>query len=206
MRTSIILSTFLILAIASCDRPVRPAQQQQQHQQAATPKALDDNSAAYDIISKGRGGDLVESLYDELICKNSDLKSLEDKLKALRTGRHDSVKVFNRFNDKNEIYYNAADQHVEGIKDSVLRDKIKVLVAGSLKKYQGLTAGHNELLKAIETKNLTLADLYTVLKVVKTLQVMETYQRDNLPSAKPLKGYIHNQNEALKLVDTLTKE
>lgn len=203
MRTSIILSTVLLLAIASCDRP---AQQQQQHQQPATPKALNDKSASYDVISKGRGEDLVESLYDELVSESPDLKLLEDKLKALRAGLHDSVEVFNRFNDKNEIYYNAADQHVEGIKDSVLRDKIKVLVAGSLKKYQGLTSGHNELLKAIEAKNLTLADLHTVLKVVRTLQVMETYQHDNLPSAKPLKGYIHNQNEALKLVDTLAKK
>jgi len=206
MRTAIILSTFLMLATASCDRPARRAQQQQQHQQATTPKALDDNNAAYDIISKGRGDDLVESLYDEQVSKNPDLKLLEDKLKALQAGRHDSVEAFNRFNDKNDIYYNVAGQHVEGIKDSVLRDKIKVLVAGSLKKYQGLTAGHNELLKAIEAKNLTLADLHTVLKVVRTLQVMETYQQDNLPSAKPLKGYIYSQNQALKLVDTLVKK
>lgn len=202
MRIAIILSTFLLLAIASCDSPdIR-----EQHQQPATPKALDDKSASYDIISKGRGEDLVESLYDEQVSKNPDLKLLEDKLETLRASQRDSAKVFTRFNDKNEIYYDAASQHVEGIKDSVLRNKIKVLVTGSLKKYQGLTAGHNELLKTIDTKNLTLADLHTVLKIVRTLPLIEKYQQDNLPSTKPLKGFIHDQNEALKLMDTLAKK
>jgi len=201
MRTTIILSTFLLFTIASCDSPAR-----QEHQQPATPKALDDNSADYDIISKGRREDMVESLYDEQVGKNADLKLLEDKLDALRAGWNDSVQAFNRFNDKNKIYYNVASEHIEGIKDSVLRDKIKVLVAGSLKKYQSLTAGHNELLKTIDTQNLTLADLHTVLKIVRTLPLIEKYQQDNLPSTKPLKAFIHNQNKALKLVDTLVKQ
>lgn len=201
MRTTIILSTFLLLTLASCDSPTR-----QEHQQPATPKALDDKSAAYDIISKGRNEDLVESLYDEQVGKNTDLKLLEDKLGALRAGQNDSVQTFNRFNDKNRIYYNVAGEYVEGIKDSILRDKIKVLVTGSLKKYQSLTAGHNELLKTIDTQNLTLADLHTVLKIVRTLPLIEKYQQDNLPSTKPLKGFIHNQNEALKLADTLVKK
>jgi len=201
MRTSIILSTVLILAIASCDSP-----DTREQQQPTTPKALDDKSSSYDIISKKRGSDLLESLYSELVSKNADLKLLENKLDTLDASQNDSANVFYKFNNKNEAYYNAASRHVEGIKDSVLRDKIKVLVSGSLKKYQGLTAGHNELLKTIDTQNLTLADLHTVLKVVRTLPLIEKYQQDNLPSTKPLKGFIHKQNEALKLVDTLTKE
>lgn len=202
MRTSIILSTFLMLPIASCDSPAR----QEQQQQPATPKALEDHNASYDLVSKKRGDNLLESLYDELVSKNADLKLLEDKLDTLRASQHDSTIVFDRFNGKNEVYYNIARLNIEGIKDSVLRDKMKMLVAGSLKKYQSQTANHNELLKAIADKNLTLDDLYTILKITRTLPVIEKYQQDNLPSAKPLKGFIHKQEEALKLVDTLAKK
>jgi len=201
MRTAIILSTFLMLAILSCNSP-----DTREHQQPAMPKALEDQGDAYDIIPKRRAAELLESLYSELVSKNADLKLLEDKLDTLDASQNDSAKVFYKFNNKNEAYYNAASRHVEEIKDSVLRDKIKVLVAGSLKKYQSLTAGHNELLKTIDTQSLTLADLHTVLKIVRTLPLIEKYQQDNLPSAKPLKGYINNQNEALKLVDTLAKK
>ncbi|HUR10165.1 MAG TPA: hypothetical protein VM012_02280, partial [Flavitalea sp.] len=92
------------------------------------------------------------------------------------------------------------------IKDSLLRDKMKVLIANNLSKYKSSTTRHNELLKIIESKNLTIYDLHNILKIVKTLPLIEKYQRDNLPNTKSLEGYIKRQEETIKLADTLTKK
>ncbi|MDO9375189.1 MAG: hypothetical protein Q7T76_12270, partial [Ferruginibacter sp.] len=52
-----------------------------------TPKALEDKSFSSEIISKRSYDDLVESLYNELVSKNIDLKTLEDKIGELNNSR-----------------------------------------------------------------------------------------------------------------------
>lgn len=61
MKTQIIISTFIILTLASCDNS-----RTQDKKKEETPKALEDKSASYEILSKGSYDDLVESLYKEL--------------------------------------------------------------------------------------------------------------------------------------------
>ncbi|GAB2677680.1 hypothetical protein GCM10027036_34190 [Flavihumibacter cheonanensis] len=55
--------------------------------------------------------------------------------------------MFDNFNEKNQSYFNSADRHIAGIKDSLVRDKIKTLVSAQLSKYNSKIAKHKELLK-----------------------------------------------------------
>ena len=87
-----------------------------------------------------------------------------------------------------------------------MRDKIKALITSSLNKYNSAITKHNELLKTIQAKDLTITDLHTILKITRTLPLIEKYQTDNLPSTKSLEGFINRQNEAIKLADSLSKK
>lgn len=171
-----------------------------------TPKALEDKSSSFEIASKRGYDDLVESLYNELVTKNTALKKLEDNIADLNTSRNDTTSLFDKFNEKNQAYFNAANRHISEIKDSLLREKMSSLIAANLTKYNASIARHNELLNMMERKQLTIADLHTILKIVKTLPLIERYQHDNLPGTKSMEGYINRQDETIQLADTLSRK
>ena len=201
MTTKIFISTILVLTLVSCDNTRTQDKPKQE-----TPKALEDKTSSYELLSKRGYDDLVESLYNELVSKNIDLKKLEDKIAELNKSKNDTTNLFDKFNEKNQSYFNAANRHIAEIKDSVLRDKMKILIANNLTKYNSSIARHNELLKTLEGKSLTILDLHNILKIVRTLPLIEKYQSDNLPNIKSFEGYIKQQDETIKLADTLTKK
>lgn len=132
-------------------------------------------------------------------------KTFEDKIGDLNTGWRDTADLFENFNEKNEAYFSSADKHISVIKDSLLRDRMKVLIASNLAKYESSIAKHNELLKIIDAKNMTISDLHNVLKIIKTLPLIEKYQGDNRPNTKPFEGYIKHQDESIKVAEKLIK-
>lgn len=201
MTTKIFISTIIVLTLASCDN-----NRTQDKPKQETPKALEDKSSSYEIVSKRGYDDLVESLYNELVSKNIDLKQLEEKIDDLNKSKGDTTNLFDKFNQKNQSYFSSADRHISEIKDSLLRDKMKVLIANNLTKYNKSIARHEELLKVVEAKNLTISDLHNILKIVRTLPLIEKYQRDNLPNTKSIEGIIKRQDEVIKLADTLAKK
>jgi hypothetical protein len=84
------------------------------------PKALDEKSTAYELVSKRGYDDLVETLYNELVSKDMDLKALEDKIDALNASERDSTNTFYRFNEKNQTYFKDVDKHISEINDTLL--------------------------------------------------------------------------------------
>lgn len=191
----------LVFALVSCD-----SKYQDNKPEEEIPKALENKNASYDIFSKRGYNDLVESLYRELLDKDTGLKKLEDKIDDLNKSKNDTTKLFAKFNEKNQSYFSSADKHILLIKDSLLRDRIKNLIGAQLTKYNSGIARHNELLRIIESGQATISDLHIVLKIIKTLPLIDKYQKDNQPGTKSLEGYIEKQNEAIQLADTLSKE
>lgn len=114
--------------------------------------------------------------------------------------------MFDNFNEKNQSYFNSADRHIAGIKDSLVRDKIKTLVSAQLSKYNSKIAKHKELLKLIESKQMTISDLHNVLKIIRTLPLIDKYQNDNIPNTKSLEDYLKKQDKVITIADTLTKK
>jgi hypothetical protein len=201
MTTKIFLSTVLVLTIASCNNTHTQEKPKQE-----IPKALEDKNASYELLSKRGYDDLVETIYSELVSKNFDLQKLEDKIDELNKSKTDTTYLFNKFNEKNQSYFVAANKHIEEITDSLLKNKMRNLIANHLTKYNTSIVKQNDLIKIIEAKNLTIADLHNVLKIVKTLPIIEKFQQDNLPNTTPLEGYIKLQDETIKFADTLSKK
>lgn len=199
--TKIFMAIALVLTVVSCDND-----RKQEKPQNETPKALEEKSASNELFTKRAYDDLIESLYKELVSKNADLKKLEDQIDELNESRSDSTELFDKFNDKNEAYFSSADSHVSQIKDSILREKVKFMISAQLTKYNSAIGRHNQLVKTIQAKQMTISDLHTLLKIVRTLPVMDKYQKDNLPDTKSMEGYIKQQEKAIQLADGLSKK
>lgn len=200
MTTKTFISAILIFILVSCNNTSTQDKQKQE-----TPKALQEDGGSYKIVSKRNYDDLVEILYTELVSKDNNLKSMENKIDQLLEMRNDSTKPFNQYNSKNISYYGSAERHVSRIQDSALRSKLQAMVAVNLANYNSKIAGHNQLIEIIKAKEITITDLHTVLKIVKTMPLIEKYQNDNLPAKKPFEGYIKEQDETIKLIDSLSR-
>lgn len=199
MRNLLIIITILLLAFISCENT-----RTQNKLKPETPKAFEDKSDSYAILSKRGYDDLIESLYNEVVSKNIDLKMLENKIEELNNSKNDSTNAFEKFNVKNKSYFESAETHISEIKDSLLRNKMKLLVADNFAKYNSIMSRQTELIKTIETKQIAISDLHNIIKIMRTLPLIEQYQKENLPNAKSLESYIKNQDQVIKFADTLS--
>jgi hypothetical protein len=200
MRTSILIFSLLFLTLISCDNSRTEEQSKND-----TPKALEDKSSSDVIVSKRGYEDFIESLYKELSDKTPDLKELEMQIDKLADSKSDSLEQFNKYDDKNKSYYQSAENHIEQIKDSVIKEKIKLLIQTSVTKYGSLISKHNDILNSIDKQTITLNDLHLILKITRTLPLIEKYQKDNLPTTKPLEEYSKQLNKTVQYADSLTK-
>ncbi|HRI25749.1 MAG TPA: hypothetical protein PLZ45_13820 [Ferruginibacter sp.] len=169
-----------------------------------TPKALKEESSSSGILTKKRyEDDLVETLYGELMEKDPQLKQLEKTAIDLDNQRIDSAMEFNAFDNKNSQYYRAGDQHLQRIQDSVLGQRIRAILDNSLAAYRSSSQYHKNLIETLTAKNLKLDDLRTALKIVKTIPLIEKFQKENLPSAKPLEKVNNRFDKAIEKADSL---
>jgi hypothetical protein len=201
MKATLLSALFIFVLLAACKN-----NKGQENQQPEIPKALEEKGSFSSITKRGYNNNVVEDLYNELVEKTPELKTLENQIDNLNSGRNDSAEVFNTYNVKNTLYYSQANQAVGLIKDSSIKEKIKELIANSNKKFAAKIDEHTKLLDAIDTKLLTLGDLHTFLKIKRTLPIMEKYQNDNLPTLKPIDAYVKQVDATLKLIDTLVKK
>jgi len=194
---------FISAIVFSCNsnRPENKAQE--------TPKALqtDNSSSETSFLSKKRGyDDLVDELYNELLEKNAALNSLEHGIEKIKDDSKDSAELFNAFDNKNSSYYDAATRHLGSIKDSVLKERIKLLVANSLSRYKANTTAHNNLLASIAAKDINLDDLHIILKLTQTLGMIEQYQTGSMPSTKPLEHTGKAYDKIIATTDSMSKK
>lgn len=197
-----LLSGFLFSwVLFSCDNT-----RTQDNSQNEIPKALADKSSSYEIVSKRGYEDLVESLYKELANKTPDLKALEIQIDKLNDSKNDSLEHFNKYNSKNKSYYHASQSLTEQVKDTVIKEKMKLLIKSSLTNYGSLITKHNDIVDLIDKNNITLNDLHILLKVTRTLPLIDKFQRDNLPSKKTLEEYSKQLNRTVLYADSLSKK
>ena len=198
MKTPLIFLTFIFLILASCVNSPK-----HEKQQADIPKALQENNSSRDFSRPS--GDLIDKLYAEQVNNTPELKQLENTIQDLSKNQDDSMESFENFNTLNKLYYDHAKLHTNRFTDSVLREKIKMLIANSLANYNSIVSPHNDIIKLIEKKKTTLNDLHIALIIVKTLPVIAQYQKDHLPSTKPLADISKQQDAVIYKANTLLK-
>jgi hypothetical protein len=192
----LLLFSTVILILISC---------KQASQEQDEPKALAEESSSMSI-KRMYDIDLTENLYVEIAEKTPELKQLEEQIEKLRKAQEDSTKVFAAYIKKNELYYSSARQHMESIRDSVLKQKTRKLIESSQEKYRFNISRQQELLKTVMQKMNALNDLNESLKINKTIPLIEKYQKEKKPSVKAIEGFSKQLDQVLKLQDSLTKK
>jgi len=193
----ILLFFITIFCLCSCTR------RQTNHQKNETPKSLDDNKS-YSLISKRGPDDLVESLYDELVSQKSELKQLESDIDDLYDRKSDSLSGFEKFNAKNNSYYSSAKMHVEQIKDSILKERMKLIIYNSQTNYDNRISGFSKLVNQINDREITLNDYHFILKLNKTLTLIEKFQASSNLSTKPIIAVIHEYDKLIQKTDSIS--
>lgn len=169
-----------------------------------TPESLQEKSNSEISFSKKRTPqDLVESLYAELLEKNPELSELEKTIENLDEQKRDSLNPFKKFDEKNTSYYGSTEHYARNIQDSLLRIKIRTIIDNSLNSYGRRIAANKNLISILDTKDKALDDLHIVLKLIKTLPLIEKYQVENTPSVKPIEKVIRYFDKTIQRADTL---
>ena len=206
MKLCNLIIVFIAILFSSCSNNRVPAPENKSKE---TPKALQtDNGGSESSFSLKKRGydDIVEELYKELLEKNAALSSLEHNIEKIKDNSKDSAEAFNGFDAKNNAYYNATNTHLNAIKDSVLKNRIKFLLSKSLSGYKDKISAHNNLIATINTKDITLDDLHIVLKLTQTLTLIEQYQNSDLPSTKSLENISKAYDKLIATTDSLGKK
>lgn len=110
---------------------------------------------------------------------------------------------FYNYLDKSENYYGSVNGKVKGIKDSLLMKKMQMLITAHKKAQEARTTEINSLLKTIPANDTLLNDHHSALKIVKTLAVMEKYQKEHLPNKSELKKLIRQQEKIIQQMNGL---
>lgn len=160
-------------------------------------KALSDKDSGTGYSIKKERYDLLEQLYEELLQKDTNLKALEDEIAVVKSSKFDSLQRFHGFNGKNEAYFNSAKFQANQITDSVLKKRVQQLIADKQAAYKKKIATHLALTDTIDVNDKKIGDLHRLLKITKTLPLIEQYQ-NSPPSMKSMERYIAEQNNVIE--------
>lgn len=152
-----------------------------------TPEALQ-GSDMYELKNSMRGkyeDNLVDELYEEVVSKDLELRALEKALEMNARQKEMLQQQFTRYDNKSSRYYSSADRLLSSLQDSLLKQKMQLLINANQQNYSSQTSSLQQLLAASTVKSASIEEYHTVLKITKTLPFLATYQKNHLPSAKP---------------------
>jgi hypothetical protein len=154
-----------------------------------TPEPLKDDYSAGSIKKVySRGGSLMDDIYADLVKKRPELQNLETGLQQFYAGMPDSLEVFNKYAVKSGNYYDSANGALSDIKDTVLRARLRLLIASSNSKYMGKIKKFSTLMKDIDSNRMVINDYHLALKIAVTMPVIENYQDKNMPDSKSVES------------------
>jgi hypothetical protein len=170
---ALLFSICFFIVFFSCNK-VQPVHHNPH--KAETPKPLQDDNKEISLLSKRSADDLMYDIYADLADKNEDLKRLEDMRKHFSDGHEDSLMAFNNYNSKSANYYNSAIRALNEIKDSVIKQRLRVLLVNSQKKYSDKISKYNVLIDKMHNDEESTNDYYTTLRIAASLPIIEEYQ------------------------------
>ena len=177
-----------------------------EHQQNNIPETLQDNKKSSATIFSKRGfDDLVDELYKEKLEKDPSLRKIAKDYQDLKENKSDSLNEFNSYEEKNNNYYSSADRHLKEIQDSSLNNEISAIVTSSKNRFIQKTSYLNSLEKKLNKESITTTDRYAAIKILITLDMIESYQDVN-PWAKPIESILNQFRVLNTKLDSVIKK
>ena len=197
-----LLFSFCLLTLISCtsrNENNAPAQ-------VDVPKALQDNKESSLVSISKRSSydhDLVEELYKEKVKSTPVMKEIEGLLDKLNDSKKDSLEVFNDFKTKNQQYYGAAKNHLNSIKDSLLKKEIENVIERSVLAYNNKISRLDNLATVLNNKAGLANDRHSALMILISLGMMKEYQEKNMPSSKPIESATNDYSRLIQKMDSV---
>jgi hypothetical protein len=182
---------FILLALPlACAPPTKPEQQ--------VPSALKEPGVLEDISAEvkssipryGRGGDLVEALFVDVLEQDSALATLMSDLDAGQALHNDSMQNVQRFEAQNDDYYGTANRKAEVLSDSSEKAAQIVALNASRARYDTQMAGIRRSIKDYDALHARANDLVLLIKLQRTLELMERYQGTDHPREAMMKAEV----------------
>lgn len=192
MKTALSLIA-LFFALASCNH----ISSKDVDQQKSIPKPLQDNNIDDSSIKSSRGDNLLRDIYNGEVAKQPELQNFENLIDHFYAGEADSLINFQAYDKKSIFYYRSANDALNNMKDTVLRDRLRELINESKHKYLDTIKRFSVLMAHIDSNKIRIEDYHTVLKIAITLPVMENYQFRNLPDIRSMAN-LANEAQRLK--------
>jgi hypothetical protein len=123
----------------------------------------------------------------------------------MQDSKADSLKTFSLYEQNNKEYYTVYEKHIEDIQDPVLRKRMKKILDSSLLNYGKKFAEHQKISDSTNKMYTALSDLHWLLKLSRTLALIENYQDENMPDTITLKRTMQHLNNIIKKTDSLVK-
>lgn len=174
---------FLLPLMSGCSEPPPP--------QPELPKALQEPSLVDEVAeysSRGSSRDLVEALFADVLKSDTALRHLFNDIEAQLRNHGDSTERWVDFEQKNLAYYESAKRHAEHIADTVMRAAEFDRLRESQARYVASVLSARALDSAYMAKRSTLNDLEELVKIQRTLALMERYQKEQRPSDAVLRA------------------
>lgn len=188
------IAIFSLILLASCQ------EKETNHTSKEEPKAFEEKTIEIGRFRKG--GDLVDDLYQELVDKSPELKALENELSELNP--RDTTAIFYNYDQKSDEYYGSAESYINGIRDSVMKQKMINLITKSSDKYISQKADLEDLVGTINKKRSDITNYHTALKIILTIPLIEQYQKQHLPNKSPFEKLIEKENQLLQKTKSIT--
>ena len=174
--------------------------------QNETPEIFREKDIFNDISSIKRGYyNIVEELYFEIKEQNEELQPLEKNIEQIAEDNYRDTKEIYKYISNNQNYYTEAKDYIISIQDSVLKEKINVLLVKSEEDFNTYTADLNFLKETLKRKEQKLTDLYSAMKIVITLHSIETYQNNVFPDTTAVNKLIERYENLIDNINTKIK-
>jgi hypothetical protein len=180
----------ILLAIPlACTPPTMPEQQVPSALQE--PSVLSDLKGAETSYSSYDGErDLVEALFVDVLKQDSALSILMRDLEEGQEWHGDSMESVHRFEGQNDSYYGAANQKAETLSDSTEEAKQLAVLNASRARYDARMAGIRGSEKEYNALHGRTNDLVLLIKLQRTLELMERYQGTDHPREAMMKAEV----------------
>lgn len=190
MKNLLLILCLFALTLTACEKP---------KSEIASP--LIDNQSLESSLKSSYRGSLLEQLYAETLKKDSSLKSLEEQIQHEINSPIEAIQNFETYNNYSGNYYSTALSYAESIKDSLLKNQLLIQLDKSEKEYKKSVQANTQTIEKINQNREKIRDLHMILKIVKTLSIIEEYQKINKPEASDFDKSLEKQLKFIQILN-----
>jgi len=146
---------------------------------------------------------VLHALYQELKEQRPELGALEKEVQDIDRAKNESLQEYYQYDEKNQHGYSMAKERVGMIEDSLLRNSIELIINKSQYAYEQENAAMSLAAATLENRSQSLHDHQEALKIILTLNLLEKYQKKQLPNPASYEKIMNRYNSTIHKVDSL---